>query len=163
MESYVPRDSVEDGVNTARKRKQCTGEEKLAILRQLLLEGIAVDLPVVSADVGDVALRYRGAPNGHVVTRDAARLAACISTAFSQGRNSGGARTKKGPRPAMITSVRRSFAYMRAPWQELDDFLRWSTLTRMASKHRSTHCGAIRNEDRDDIPRNTQGETHCHA
>jgi len=61
----------------------------------IVKEALAVNLPVVSVDVGDVALRCHGVPNCQIVPRDPELLAQAVLRAFAMGRALGGRDLKR--------------------------------------------------------------------
>lgn len=61
----------------------------------IVKEALAVDLPIVSVDVGDVALRCEGVPNCQIVSRNENDLAEAVLRALTTGREGGGRELKR--------------------------------------------------------------------
>lgn len=61
----------------------------------IVKEALAVNLPVVSVDVGDVALQCSGVANCQIVARDPELLGQALARAFSMGRALGGREIKR--------------------------------------------------------------------
>ncbi|MCL5958227.1 MAG: glycosyltransferase [Chloroflexi bacterium] len=61
----------------------------------IVREALAVNLPIVSVDVGDVASCCRGVANCQIISRDVDALAEAVLRAFRTGRDRGGRELKR--------------------------------------------------------------------
>jgi glycosyltransferase involved in cell wall biosynthesis len=61
----------------------------------IVKEALAVNLPIVSVDVGDVKLRCQGVPNCQIVDRDIASLSNAVLAALKMSRSNGGKELKR--------------------------------------------------------------------
>lgn len=83
----------------------------------IVKEALAVNLPIVSVDVGDVADRCRGVPNCQIVTRDVGALANAVVLAFNIGRIGGGRELKRREIDNDII-CRQLIEYYTAVWRK---------------------------------------------